>query len=116
MLLPWPQPQCPWPCSRRSPRACAAPFTVRYLVLLHTRRTPWPTARHSQSLYRSPYLDEPISMMQGQPVIILKEGTERTRGKGAHSNNIAAAKAVAEEVRSSLGPKGRDKMLVGSMA
>src|SRR3970282_203911 len=54
-------------------------------------------------------------MMQGQPVIILKEGTERTRGKGAHSNNIAAAKAVADAVRSTLGPKGMDKMLVDSM-
>jgi len=54
-------------------------------------------------------------MMQGQPVIILKEGTERSRGKGAQSNNIQAAKAVSDAVRSTLGPKGMDKMLVDSM-
>ncbi|MEM0343112.1 MAG: thermosome subunit beta [Thermoplasmata archaeon] len=54
-------------------------------------------------------------MLGGQPVIVLKEGTESTRGKTAHSNNIAAAKAVADAVRSTLGPKGMDKMLVDSM-
>ena len=43
-------------------------------------------------------------MMSGQqPIIVLKEGTERSRGKGAQFNNIAAAKAVAEAVRSTLG-------------
>ena len=50
-----------------------------------------------------------------QPIFILKEGTERTSGKSAQSNNIAAAKAVADAVRSTLGPKGMDKMLVDSM-
>ncbi|OGS43697.1 MAG: thermosome subunit [Euryarchaeota archaeon RBG_13_57_23] len=54
-------------------------------------------------------------MLGGQPVIILKEGTESTRGKTAHNNNIMAAKAVADSVRSTLGPKGMDKMLVDSM-
>jgi len=55
-------------------------------------------------------------MMQGQqPIIVLREGTERTKGKGAQYNNIAAAKAVADAVRSTLGPKGMDKMLVDSM-
>ena len=54
-------------------------------------------------------------MMQGQPIIILKEGTERSKGKGAQLNNIAAARAVADAVRSTLGPKGMDKMLVDSM-
>ena len=53
--------------------------------------------------------------MGGQPVIVLREGTESTRGKTAHSNNIMAAKAVADAVRSTLGPKGMDKMLVDSM-
>ncbi len=53
---------------------------------------------------------------QGQvPVLILKEGTTRDRGKTAQSNNIAAARAVADAVRSTLGPKGMDKMLVDSM-
>jgi len=52
---------------------------------------------------------------QNTPIFILKEGTERQKGKGAQSNNIAAAKAVADAVRSTLGPKGMDKMLVDSM-
>ena len=50
-----------------------------------------------------------------QPIFILKEGTNRTRGRSAQSNNIAAAKAVADAVRTTLGPKGMDKMLVDSM-
>ena len=47
--------------------------------------------------------------------MILKEGTKRERGKGAQFNNIAAAKAVADAVRSTLGPRGMDKMLVDSL-
>jgi len=55
-------------------------------------------------------------MLGGQtPILVLKEGTKRERGKGAQSNNIAAAKAVADAVRSTLGPRGMDKMLVDSM-
>jgi thermosome len=54
-------------------------------------------------------------MMGTQPVIVFKEGTESTKGKSAQSNNIMAAKAVADAVRSTLGPKGMDKMLVDSM-
>ena len=50
-----------------------------------------------------------------QPIFILKEGTTRTSGKSAQSNNIAAAKAVSDAVRSTLGPKGMDKMLVDAM-
>ena len=50
----------------------------------------------------------------GQPVLILKEGASRSRGKEAQKNNIMAAKIVAEAVRSSMGPKGMDKMLVDS--
>lgn len=54
--------------------------------------------------------------MIGQtPVLILKEGTKRERGKGAQYNNIAAARAIADAVRSTLGPRGMDKMLVDSM-
>jgi thermosome len=55
------------------------------------------------------------SMGQGQPIIVLREGTERSKDKEATSNNIAAARAVADSVRSTLGPKGMDKMLVDSM-
>jgi thermosome len=54
-------------------------------------------------------------MLGNQSIIILKEGTESTRGKTAHNNNIMAARAVADAVRSTLGPKGMDKMLVDSM-
>ena len=54
--------------------------------------------------------------MIGQtPVLILKEGTKRERGKGAQFNNITAARAIADSVRSTLGPRGMDKMLVDSM-
>jgi thermosome len=55
-------------------------------------------------------------MMGGQqPIIVLKEGTKRERGKGAQSNNIMAARAISDAVKSTLGPKGMDKMLVDSM-
>jgi len=57
-----------------------------------------------------------IGAQQGmQPVLILKEGTTRERGKGALNNNITAARAIADAVRTTLGPKGMDKMLVDSM-
>ncbi|MBE6520011.1 MAG: thermosome subunit [Thermoplasmata archaeon] len=53
--------------------------------------------------------------MGNTPVIILREGTKRERGKDAQFNNITAAKAISDAVRSSLGPRGMDKMLVDSM-
>jgi archaeal chaperonin len=56
-----------------------------------------------------------MAMPGNQPIIILKEGTQREKGKGAQANNIQAAKAVAEAVRSALGPRGMDKMLVDSL-
>jgi len=54
-------------------------------------------------------------MMGNQPILLLKEDTERERGKDAQKNNIAAAKAIADAVRSTLGPKGMDKMLVDNL-
>ncbi|MDG6218840.1 MAG: thermosome subunit beta [Candidatus Thermoplasmatota archaeon] len=55
-------------------------------------------------------------MLTGQqPIIILKEGTTREKGKGAQSSNIMAALAISNAVKSTLGPKGMDKMLVDSM-
>jgi thermosome len=51
----------------------------------------------------------------GIPILILKEGSRRSRGKEAQSANITAAKAVAAAVRTTLGPKGMDKMLVDSV-
>ena len=53
--------------------------------------------------------------MSGVPIIILKEGTEETREKEARKQNISAMVAIAEAVRSTLGPKGMSKMLVDSM-
>jgi thermosome len=50
----------------------------------------------------------------GVPVLVLKEGSNRSRGREAQHSNITAAKVVAESVRSALGPKGMDKMLVDS--
>jgi len=47
--------------------------------------------------------------------LVLREGTKREKGRGALSNNIAAAKAISDSVRSTLGPRGLDKMLVDSM-
>ncbi len=54
-------------------------------------------------------------MMAGQPILILKEGTKRETGRNAMKNNIEAAIAIAEAVRSTLGPRGMDKMLVDSL-
>jgi archaeal chaperonin len=51
----------------------------------------------------------------GQPVLILKEGSSQNRGKEAQRNNIAAAKLISEIVRTSIGPRGMDKMLVDSL-
>src|SRR5574341_217867 len=51
----------------------------------------------------------------GMPVLLLREGTSQTKGKEAQRNNIMAAKLIAEIVKSSLGPRGMDKMLVDTM-
>jgi len=52
------------------------------------------------------------SELAGTPVLILREGSTRSRGKEAQHANIMAARIVAETVKSALGPKGMDKMLV----
>ncbi len=55
-------------------------------------------------------------MMSGQqPIFVMKEDTERESGKDAQKNNIQAAKAIADSVRTTLGPKGMDKMLVDNI-
>ncbi len=51
----------------------------------------------------------------GQPVLILKEGASRSRGKEARRNNIMAARVIAEAIATTLGPRGMDKMLVSSI-
>jgi thermosome len=56
-----------------------------------------------------------LTTQGGQPVLILKEGTSRKRGKEAQTNNIMAAKVIAEVLKSTLGPRGMDKMLIDSL-
>jgi thermosome len=56
-----------------------------------------------------------LTSQGGQPVLILKEGTSRKRGKEAQTNNIMAAKVIAEVLKSTLGPRGMDKMLIDSL-
>jgi thermosome len=51
----------------------------------------------------------------GQPVLILKEGTTRSRGKEAQRNNIMAARVIGEVLKTTLGPRGMDKMLIDNL-
>jgi thermosome len=51
----------------------------------------------------------------GMPILILKNGSKQDKGREAQKNNFAAAKLIAEVVRSSLGPRGMDKMLVDTL-
>ncbi len=53
--------------------------------------------------------------LSGTPVLILKEGTNRTRGRSAQANNIMAGIVISDAVKSTLGPRGMDKMLVDSL-
>ncbi len=57
----------------------------------------------------------PAVTSSGQQILILREGSNQTRGKEAQRNNITAAKLIAEIVKTSLGPRGMDKMLVDSL-
>src|SRR5918992_321458 len=52
---------------------------------------------------------------QPMPIVFLREGTTETKGNQAQRNNITAAKTIAEIVRTSLGPRGMDKMLVNNI-
>ncbi|MFX1452350.1 MAG: thermosome subunit beta [Promethearchaeota archaeon] len=56
-----------------------------------------------------------MAYLSGTPVLILKEGTEQRKGRDALKNNITASKIIAETVRTTLGPRGMDKMLVDSL-
>src|SRR3989338_3540291 len=67
------------------------------------------------NLYLNTTRKEAVIMANTQPIFILPEGTTRTFGKSAQRNNIMAAKLVAETVRTTLGPKGMDKMIVDSI-
>src|SRR5271166_4022785 len=57
----------------------------------------------------------PATTSSGQQVLILKEGSTQTKGRDAQTNNIFAARLIAEIVKTSLGPRGMDKMLVDGM-
>ena len=52
--------------------------------------------------------------LSGQPILVLKESATRTEGRDAQRANVSAARVLGELVRSSLGPKGMDKMIVNS--
>ncbi len=56
-----------------------------------------------------------MAQFAGAPILILKEGTERSKGRSAQMNNIMAAIIIADAVKSTLGPRGMDKMLVDSL-
>ena len=56
-----------------------------------------------------------MAYLAGTPVLILKEGSTRRRGREAQRNNIMAARIIAEVLRSTLGPRGMDKMLIDSL-
>ena len=53
--------------------------------------------------------------ISGQPILILKEGTGRSRGRDAQRSNIMAARVISDVVKSSFGPRGMDKMLVDTL-
>src|SRR4030066_291118 len=56
-----------------------------------------------------------LTTQNGQPVLILKEGTARRRGREAQKNNIMAARIISEVLRTTLGPRGMDKMLIDTL-
>src|SRR5207249_6642196 len=56
-----------------------------------------------------------MSYLANQQILILKEGSNRNRGKDAQRSNISAARIVSEVVKTTLGPRGMDKMLVDSL-
>jgi thermosome len=56
-----------------------------------------------------------LTTQGGQPVLILKEGTARSRGREAQRNNIQAARIIGEVLKTTLGPRGMDKMLIDSL-
>jgi len=56
-----------------------------------------------------------LAYMTGRPILILKEGTRRSRGREARRSNMLAARIIAEALKSTLGPRGMDKMLIDSL-
>jgi len=68
-----------------------------------------------QNTKRSDHMAYLTTTQAGQPVLILKEGTARSRGRDAQRNNIMAARVIAEAIKTTLGPRGMDKMLVSGL-
>jgi thermosome len=89
-------------------------YTKAYIEVL-TYTSPGPGRELAWSRDRTIVRSGGKNMMGQTPILILKEGTKREKGKGAQFNNITAARAIADSVRSTLGPRGMDKMLVDSM-
>ncbi|UCH57488.1 MAG: TCP-1/cpn60 chaperonin family protein [Candidatus Bathyarchaeota archaeon] len=56
-----------------------------------------------------------MAYLTGQPILILKEGTERSRGRDARRSNMMAAQIISEVLKTTLGPRGMDKMLIDSL-
>ncbi|MDP6048123.1 MAG: thermosome subunit beta [Candidatus Bathyarchaeota archaeon] len=56
-----------------------------------------------------------MAYLTRQPILILKEGTERSRGRDARKSNMTAAQVIAEVLKTTLGPRGMDKMLIDSL-
>ncbi|MEM4727035.1 MAG: thermosome subunit beta [Candidatus Bathyarchaeia archaeon] len=56
-----------------------------------------------------------MAYMTGKPILILKEGTSRSRGRDARKSNILASRIIAEALKTTLGPRGMDKMLIDSL-
>ena len=56
-----------------------------------------------------------MAYMAGRPILILKEGSRRSRGREARRSNMLAARIIAEALKSTLGPRGMDKMLIDSL-
>ena len=56
-----------------------------------------------------------MAYLTGQPVLILKEGTERSRGRDARKANMMASQVISEVLKTTLGPRGMDKMLIDGL-
>src|SRR6056297_90061 len=90
---------------------------MRFLRECRGRRTPRSNGTQRHVYIESQSIKRCMSqrMQQGQPMIIMGDDAQRVKDKDAQEYNISAARGVAESVRSTLGPKGMDKMLVDSM-
>ena len=72
------------------------------------------TRQSSASLANMKYLILPLFHLQQPQVILLKEGTDSSQGKGQVVSNINACAVLVDAVRTTLGPRGMDKLMVNS--